>query len=76
MSIQRLNRVPVVILTGVENAGKTTLSEGLAAALQWDLIPEAARTDKRVLEGNADQTYRFRFNLNLNLIWIWIQIWI
>ena len=57
MSIQRLNRVPVVILTGVENAGKTTLSEGLAAALQWDLIPEAARTDKRVLEGNADQTH-------------------
>ena len=70
MSVRRLSPVPVVIVTGVENAGKTTLSEDLAAALQWDLLPEAARTDRQVIEGDADhkhlQHMLGQFNLRLS----------
>lgn len=57
MSIRRLNGVPIVVLTGTENAGKTTLAQGLASALHWDLLPEAARTDSRVLEGTVDRPH-------------------
>ncbi|MCH1575791.1 MAG: ATP-binding protein, partial [Flavobacteriales bacterium] len=55
MSIRRLEGIPVVVLTGVENAGKTTLAEGIASALHWDLMPEAARTDLRVIDGTIDR---------------------
>ncbi len=54
MSVRRLNRVPIVILTGVENAGKTTLAQGLATALHWDLMPEAARSDRKVRDGTVN----------------------
>ena len=57
MSIRRLNRVPVVVLTGVENAGKTTLAKGLADALGWDCLLEAARTDEVVLQGQEDHAH-------------------
>ena len=49
MSVRRLNPLRVVI-TGVENAGKSTLTEHLADALDWQRIEEAARHDDAVLE--------------------------
>ena len=55
MSVRRLEGIPLVVLTGVENSGKTTLAEGMASALNWDLIPEAARTDIRVVNGTVDR---------------------
>lgn len=40
-----------IIITGVESSGKTTLSQRLAEFTQWPLIPEHARTDPAVLNG-------------------------
>jgi nicotinamide riboside kinase len=72
MSIRRLEGIPVVVLTGVENAGKTTLAEGIASALHWDLMPEAARTDLRVIDGTIDkghlQHMLERFNQRLSAL--------
>ena len=51
MSVRRLSRPPIVVLTGVENSGKSTLAESLSAALGWALLPEAARHDDAVLSG-------------------------
>ena len=52
MSIRRLNPLRVVI-TGVENAGKSTLTQHLADALGWQHIEEAARHDHAVMAQNA-----------------------
>lgn len=52
MPVRRLNRPFIVVLTGVENAGKTTLAEGMSDRLGWPLIEEAARRDAAVLSGN------------------------
>ena len=49
MPIRRLTPRRVVI-TGVENAGKSTLARHLSDALGWPLVPEAARTDAAVTE--------------------------
>lgn len=57
MPIRRLNRVPVVVLTGVENAGKTTLAQGIADAMGWDCLLEAARTDEVVQQGREDHAH-------------------
>lgn len=53
MSVRRLSRPPIVVLTGVENSGKSTLAESLSAALGWALLPEAARHDDAVLSGQV-----------------------
>ncbi len=53
MRLRRLNRPLVVVLTGVENAGKTTIGELLSLRMKWPLIPEAARTDAPVLAGKT-----------------------
>ena len=42
-----------VVITGVENSGKTTLSKQLAQALGWPWIREAARYDAAVLENRV-----------------------
>jgi len=52
MPVRRLNPLRVV-LTGVENAGKSTLAQHLASALDWPWIEEAARHDEAVI---AQQT--------------------
>ena len=39
-----------VVITWVENAGKSTLTEHLADALDWGRVDEAARQDKTVIE--------------------------
>ena len=52
MSVRRL-KPPIVVLTGVENSGKSTLVEPLAHALGWGRIEEAARTDAAVVEGRV-----------------------
>ena len=44
MPVRRLNAHPVVVVTGVENSGKTTLAKALALELDWPLVAEAART--------------------------------
>ena len=44
-----MNRPKVLVLTGVENAGKTATAEALAAKTGWPLIPEFARTHPDVL---------------------------
>lgn len=49
MPVRRLNPLRVVI-TGVENAGKSTLTQHLADALDWQCIEEAARQDEAVIE--------------------------
>ncbi|MBL6619356.1 MAG: AAA family ATPase, partial [Flavobacteriales bacterium] len=41
--------MPIIVLTGVENAGKTTLTKMLSEELTWPWIPEFARTDERVV---------------------------
>ena len=41
--------MPIIVLTGVENAGKTTLTKMLSEELTWPWIPEFARTDARVV---------------------------
>lgn len=51
MPVRRLSAHPVVVLTGVENSGKTTLAAALAEKLGWPLVAEAARTDEAVLSG-------------------------
>ena len=53
MPVRRLSRPFVVVLTGVENSGKTTIGNVLARRMQWPLIPEAARTDAAVLENRT-----------------------
>jgi nicotinamide riboside kinase len=45
-----------IVLTGVENSGKSTLSTVLAKSLKWPLIPELCREDEDVIEGADDQT--------------------
>ena len=52
MPVRRLTPRRVVI-TGVENAGKSTLARHLSDALGWPLVPEAARTDDAVTEGRT-----------------------
>ena len=52
MQVRRLKPFRVVI-TGVENSGKTTLSEQLAQALGWQWIQEAARFDPAVIENRV-----------------------
>lgn len=52
MPVRRLTPRRVVI-TGVENAGKSTLARHLSNALGWPLVAEAARTDAAVMEGRA-----------------------
>ena len=53
MRLRRLNGRFIVVLTGVENAGKTTLGEALAHHLEWPLIEEAARTDAAMVDGRT-----------------------
>lgn len=53
MRLRRLNGRFIVILTGVENAGKTTLGEALARHLEWPLLEETARTNAAVVDGRA-----------------------
>ena len=48
MPVRRLTPLRVVI-TGVENAGKSTLTEHLAYALNWPRVEEAARHDEAVI---------------------------
>jgi nicotinamide riboside kinase len=52
MPVRRLTPLRVVI-TGVENSGKSTLARHLSATLGWPLVPEAARTDAAVKEDRA-----------------------
>ena len=52
MPVRRLTPRRVVI-TGVENAGKSTLARHLSDALGWPLVPEAARTDDAVKENRT-----------------------
>jgi len=42
-----------VVLTGVENSGKSTLARALATHLQWPLVDEAARTQADVRDGKV-----------------------
>ena len=53
MPVRRLTRPPVVVVTGVENSGKTTLTQALADRLDWPWIAEAARTDAAVIDGTT-----------------------
>lgn len=43
-----------IVLTGVENSGKSTLSTVLAKSLNWPLISELCRDDQDVLDGTDD----------------------
>lgn len=52
MPVRRLKPFRVVI-TGVENSGKTTLSAQLAQSLGWPWIQEAARLDPAVVENRV-----------------------
>lgn len=52
MSLRRLNP-PILVLTGVENSGKTTLSKALSEALGWPCVLEAARQDETVIQGTT-----------------------
>lgn len=47
--------MPIIVLTGVENAGKTTLAKALSEEWGWSLIPEAARQDETVRSGRTGQ---------------------
>ena len=42
-----------VVITGVENAGKSTLARHLSDALGWPSVPEAARSETAVKEGRT-----------------------
>jgi len=53
MRLRRLNRPLVVVLTGVENSGKTTIGQQLSNRMKWPMIEEAARTDHSVLAGTT-----------------------
>jgi nicotinamide riboside kinase len=44
-----------IVLTGVENSGKSTLSTVLASSLKWPLISELCRDDKDIIDGTNDQ---------------------
>lgn len=48
MPVRRLTPLRVII-TGVENSGKSTLTEHLADALDWQRVEEAARHDEAVI---------------------------
>ena len=48
MPVRRLTPLRVVI-TGVENAGKSTLTKHLADALDWQCVEEEARHDEAVI---------------------------
>jgi nicotinamide riboside kinase len=52
MPVRRLTPRRVVI-TGVENAGKSTLAHSLSNTLGWPLVPEAARAEAAVREGRT-----------------------
>ncbi|MDA0729615.1 MAG: ATP-binding protein [Bacteroidetes bacterium] len=43
-----------IVITGVENAGKSTLANELSQALGWPCIPEAARQHADVLKNRID----------------------
>jgi nicotinamide riboside kinase len=43
-----------IVITGVENAGKSTLANELAKAMGWPCIPEAARHHADVLKNRID----------------------
>lgn len=53
MPVRRLSRPFTVVLTGVENAQKTTISQLLAQRNRWPVIGEAARFDTTVVEGRT-----------------------
>lgn len=53
MRLRRLSSPLVVVVTGVENAGKTTLCASAAGIQGWDMISEAARRDPAVTEGRT-----------------------
>ena len=53
MPVRRLTRIRVVI-TGVENAGRSTLTEHLADALDWPRVAEAARHDDTAVIGHTE----------------------
>lgn len=53
MPVRRLNRPFTVVLTGVENAQKTTIGHLLAERNGWPLIEEAARFDAAVIAGQV-----------------------
>ena len=55
-----------MVLTGTENAGKTTLVQGIASALNWEVLPEAARTDSRVIGGTVDRAHLQQMLLQFN----------
>jgi len=43
-----------IVLTGVENSGKSTLSTVLAKSLNWPLISELCRGNEDVIDGSDD----------------------
>ena len=53
MPVRRLNRPFTVVLTGVENAQKTTIGRMLSHRNGWPMMEEAARTDAAVLTGKT-----------------------
>ena len=53
MPVRRLNRPFTVVLTGVENAQKTTIGRMLSQRNGWPMMEEAARTDAAVLTGKT-----------------------
>ena len=53
MPVRRLNRPFTVVLTGVENAQKTTIGRMLSQRNGWPMMEEAARTDAAVLAGRT-----------------------
>ena len=68
MPVRRLNPLRVVI-TGVENAGKSTLTQHMADALDWQQIEEAARHDDAVIAKRTTPAdlQRLLDDLNRNL---------
>jgi len=52
MPVRRLKPLRIVV-TGVENSGKTTLTRHLAQALGWPWVAETARADSAVTEARV-----------------------
>lgn len=53
MPVRRLNRPFIAVLTGVENAQKTTIGRMLSQRTGWPMMEEAARTDAAVVSGKT-----------------------